>query len=287
MGWCRHCESEQEDMKSRYQCRPCNYEKRRKKYARERGAVLPPAPSHLSLCGLCNIHKNKKEMSSKNRCRNCVREQARIHARKRTKEQRQAERKKMYEKQGRRYQTLEEKRVWTQFKRDTRAIIKRLRQNYKDKELFIKVGGFRFIHEWQQPHLSPKEKYRLRYRTDPEFNLKERLRAHHRRMTRRGYRIGDLYRRAINTNGRSPTAEAFTGYTVAELKKHLEKQFTKGMNWEKFMAGEIHIDHIIPLSSFDRTNEDEVKAAWQLSNLRPLWAKDNIRKAAKREGRLL
>lgn len=227
MGWCKYCNSEQEDMTSKHQCRSCNN-------ARQRA-----------------------------------------HARKRTKEQRQAERRKIKEKQGKSYRTLEEVMAWRRFKRETQAIIKRLRAVYKPKRVSKWAG------------MTPAEVFRIRYRTEPEFNLRERLRAHNRRMTIRGYRIGDLYRRAINTNGQSPTAEAFTGYTVAELKKHLEKQFTKGMNWEKFMAGEIHIDHIIPLSSFDRTNEDEVKAAWQLSNLRPLWAKENRKKAARREGRLL
>lgn len=258
-------------MLSKNQCKSCRNEKQRKKYAKENGIVYPPAPLHLSFCGLCNTHKKLDgEMYSKNRCRDCIREQNRIRARKRTKEQRQAERRKMYEKQGKIYRTKDEIKEWTQFKRETEAIIKRLRAVYKPNP----------IRKWNG--MTGAEKYKYRYRNDPEFNLKERLRAHHRRMTRRGYRIGDLYRRAINTNGCSPAAEAFTGYKVAELKKHLEKQFTKGMSWKKFMEGEIHIDHIIPLSAFDRTNEDEVKAAWQLSNLRPMWATDNREKGAKR-----
>lgn len=214
-------------------------------------------------------------MESKHQCRECARARQRSHARKRTKEQRQAERRKIKERQGKRYQTLEERKAWTRLKRETREIIKRLRAVYKPKQSV------------KYPGMTAAEIYRHRYRNDPEFNLKERLRAHHRRMNRRGYRVGDMFRTAIKRDGRTPTAEAFAGYSVEDLKKHLEKQFTKGMNWQRFMSGEIHIDHIIPLSSFDRTNEDEVKAAWHLSNLRPLWAGDNKRKAAKREGRLL
>ena len=214
-------------------------------------------------------------MSSKNQCRECARARQRLHARKRTKEQRQAERRRIYERQGKLYQTRDEIKQWTKLKRETHAIIKKLRAVYKPKQSV------------KYPEMTAAEIYKHRYHNDPEFNLKERLRAHHRRMNRRGYRVGDMFRTAIKRNGRTPTAEAFTGYSVGQLKKHLEKQFTKGMNWRRFMSGEIHIDHIIPLSSFDRTNEDEVRAAWQLSNLRPLWAEDNRRKAAKHEGRLL
>jgi len=72
------------------------------------------------------------------------------------------------------------------------------------------------------------------------------------------------------------------GFTVDQLIDHLERQFTKGMSWENI--GEWHIDHIVPLASFNYTKETDpdFKAAWALSNLRPLWASENIRKHAKR-----
>jgi 5-methylcytosine-specific restriction endonuclease McrA len=45
-----------------------------------------------------------------------------------------------------------------------------------------------------------------------------------------------------------------------------------------------HIDHIIPLSRFKFTSsiDPEFQAAWALSNLRPLWAKENLVKNKKR-----
>lgn len=71
------------------------------------------------------------------------------------------------------------------------------------------------------------------------------------------------------------------GFTVEELKRHLERQFTKGMSWSNY--GEWHIDHITPLSTFRIASIDdpELKAAWGLGNLRPLWATDNMKKRAK------
>jgi hypothetical protein len=79
--------------------------------------------------------------------------------------------------------------------------------------------------------------------------------------------------------------EDLLGYSMKELQKHIERQFTPGMTWEAFQRGEIHIDHIIPVASFKPSSSDcpEFRACWALTNLRPLWAKDNIRKGSKRE----
>jgi hypothetical protein len=54
------------------------------------------------------------------------------------------------------------------------------------------------------------------------------------------------------------------------------------MSWDN--VGKWHIDHIIPLSSFRFTSMDdpEFRAAWALSNLRPMWATENILKGARR-----
>ncbi|MCX7283910.1 MAG: hypothetical protein NTX28_07675 [Novosphingobium sp.] len=69
------------------------------------------------------------------------------------------------------------------------------------------------------------------------------------------------------------------GYTPADLKAHLEKQFTEGMSWGN--RDQWEIDHITPISSA-RTPED-VMALNQLWNLRPLWADLNNAKKNRRE----
>lgn len=71
------------------------------------------------------------------------------------------------------------------------------------------------------------------------------------------------------------------GCTIDELKTHLEKQFTKGMNWENY--GKWHIDHIKPLSKFNFNDAKEFEEAVHYSNLQPLWAKDNLKKGNKYE----
>lgn len=72
------------------------------------------------------------------------------------------------------------------------------------------------------------------------------------------------------------------GYTSQELIQHLERQFLPGMTWDN--SNKWHVDHIQPLSSFkyESVNDEAFKQAWALSNLRPLWASDNLTKYNKR-----
>lgn len=75
--------------------------------------------------------------------------------------------------------------------------------------------------------------------------------------------------------------EDLVGYTLNDLKKHLEKQFQSNMNWENY--GKWHIDHIIPISAFNFNKPEHIdfKRCWNLSNLRPLWRLENISKGNK------
>ncbi len=72
--------------------------------------------------------------------------------------------------------------------------------------------------------------------------------------------------------------EHLVGYTILELKEHLEKLFKPGMNFDN--KGEWVIDHIIPKIFFKyKSIEDtEFKYCWSLDNLQPLWEKDNRKK---------
>jgi len=72
------------------------------------------------------------------------------------------------------------------------------------------------------------------------------------------------------------------GYDLNALMRHLERQFVPGMSWDNY--GEWQIDHIIPVASFDfeGTDDEDFRACWSLTNLRPLWQADNNAKRAKR-----
>lgn len=61
--------------------------------------------------------------------------------------------------------------------------------------------------------------------------------------------------------------------------KYIESLFSRGMNWGNRGKG-WHIDHILPCTSFDLTNTDEQRKCFHFSNLRPVWAKENLKKGA-------
>ena len=75
---------------------------------------------------------------------------------------------------------------------------------------------------------------------------------------------------------RTKTAQMI-GCSWEELRAHIERQFVEGMSWENRSLW--HIDHIIPLSS--AKSEEEMIALSHYTNLRPLWASDNLRKGCK------
>lgn len=91
-----------------------------------------------------------------------------------------------------------------------------------------------------------------------------------------------LMHRGLNGGKAGRSWREFVPYSLADLMAHLERQFLPGMTWAN--RGQWHIDHIVPVSSFEFTTPDcpGFKAAWALTNLRPLWATDNVRKSAKR-----
>lgn len=133
---------------------------------------------------------------------------------------------------------------------------------------------------WLNPRLTDAEQFRSKYKNCPEFAISERLRRQIRK-AKTNDSISALIHSALHRNGRSSKVENMLGYSIADLRFHLERQFTKKMSWDKFMNGEIHIDHIIPKAAFDLSDPDQWCICWGLPNLRPLWAKDNLEKRAK------
>ena len=77
--------------------------------------------------------------------------------------------------------------------------------------------------------------------------------------------------------------EGLVGWTVDQLRSHLEKQFKNGMSWENYGKGGWEVDHKIPIAAFNfNTPEDiDFKRCWSLSNLQPLEASANRKKSNK------
>lgn len=91
------------------------------------------------------------------------------------------------------------------------------------------------------------------------------------------HRLGQAIRSALRGAKRRCRWERVLGYTRADLRRHLEAQFTDGMTWERFLAGDIHIDHVKPRMAFSYSSmtDPQFTECWALANLRPMWADDN------------
>lgn len=124
---------------------------------------------------------------------------------------------------------------------------------------------------WRAANPLKRKEYRARYyekrRQAPEFRLARNIR----------WRLRD----ALKNGRRSERTLQIIGYSIDDLRVHLERQFTEGMDWSNYGAGGWHIDHIVPLIEFNHNVPTELAACWALSNLRPLWGAENLRKGAK------
>jgi len=131
-------------------------------------------------------------------------------------------------------------------------------QNNKE-EISIKAKKYRENHKEER-----NERQNNRIKTDINYKLTCNLRS---RLTR-----------AIKNNQKSGSAVDDLGCGISELILYLESKFQPGMNWDNWNYRGWHIDHIIPLSSFNLTIREELLKAVNYANLQPLWAKDNISK---------
>ena len=106
-----------------------------------------------------------------------------------------------------------------------------------------------------------------RKQTDPLFKMRCNLRT--------------LIGNSIKKQGYTKSSRTYKilGCDLETFKKHIERQFTKGMTWNNH--GEWHYDHVIPISS-GQTEEELIKLN-HYSNFQPLWAEDNRIKSNKIE----
>lgn len=139
-------------------------------------------------------------------------------------------------------------------------------------------------------YLANKEEYKQR---EQEYRKKNKpaVAARKNRYSRRRYQQDVKYRltKCLRTriskvlNGRNKSANSLEllGCTAAQLREHLEKQFTDSMSWANYGHDGWHMDHIRPCASFDLTKEAAQRTCFHYTNLQPLWAADNIKKGDK------
>jgi hypothetical protein len=109
-------------------------------------------------------------------------------------------------------------------------------------------------------------RHRERYKTDPQYAIKNRLRG--------------ALRHALNNNYNSFVFKHI-GLSLEETKTHLFLTAMRNgyMDFDPDnMKAKYEIDHIIPLKKFDLTTERGIDAAYNWTNLQILEKVDNIQK---------
>lgn len=130
-----------------------------------------------------------------------------------------------------------------------------------------------YFNEYSNQHYyENKEMYREWNRnksaTDPIYRLKHSINAN------------------ININLRKylqikhDRSLSYLGTTMEEYCQYLEQQFTPEMTWENY-GSYWEIDHILPIDSFDLSNEQQLYECFNYKNTRPLHWLENKQKSNK------
>ncbi len=140
---------------------------------------------------------------------------------------------------------------------------------------------------WLSSALTKAESYRLRYKLDPIFMLRERLKRQIAKKLEK-----DRPEEKPSLNGfadileaspgvlkfESPCAvERILGYPLDFLLQSLTSQFDSGMSVE--VPSSWQIDHKIPQRVFNLSDPAEARDCWAIDNLQPLRPSENSRKA--------
>lgn len=192
-------------------------------------------------------------------------------------------RKKYYE-ENKQYMLLKGKEYYLSHKEEKSESVKKWRADNPEKISKIikkwtkenKDKMVSYATKWKQKNpekvsAAKKGQYE-RYKKNPAFILSGRISNSIRHYLKKGGKLNKHW-------------EDILDFTSEDLKKHIEMQFKDGMTWDKFLKGQIHIDHKIPVSvfNFDKPEDYDFKRCWSLENLQPMWAKDNMSKGAKLE----
>lgn len=171
---------------------------------------------------------------------------------------------------------------WAEYYAKNRyASLQRVSQWQRDNPEFVKIKNA----QWR---LENPDYGRDWEQANPEKVRAKRKRAYEKKKATPRGRLENSIKSGVHRglmNGAKAGRSTFKllGYTVEELKRHIELQFIEGMSWGNYGVHGWHIDHIIPVSAHNYETPDDMdfKRCWALSNLRPLWAEDNLRKQAR------
>jgi len=161
-----------------------------------------------------------------------------------------------------------------QWREDNSERIKQYRKDHSEYFNQWRKDNPEYFQQYRRNNNEKRKVYHTQYmktrrRIDFKFNLNSRMSL--------------LIRQSLKSGKKDKHWESFIDYTLNDLIKWLLKTMPLGYDWNNFLRGELHIDHIIPISVFNFTQPEHIdfKRCWALSNLQLLPAQENLSKGAK------
>lgn len=159
----------------------------------------------------------------------------------------------------------------------------KIREKYR-----LRIKEYRKTHpEWKEKHRilaitkyrEKRKEFQKKYGKRPEVRTRIREQERFRRKNDKQYAITDRLRRSLH---HALTKYSKTGKIMSSRKY--------GINWKEIIESlkpfpknlkEFEIDHIIPMSSFDLDDKEQVKKAFASENLQWLTISENRKKSNK------
>jgi len=242
----------------------------------------------VKVCGKCKVKKPVSEFCKNKLSKDGLRFKCKSCSKEYDKEYYQAnkERKKEFNKEYYKHN----KELHKKYYEENKEYIKERRKKYREENKeYIKERGKKYkqankkkIIKYHKEYYKDNKEKIIEYSKEYYKDNKEKINEYNRNRKK----TDALFKLKCNLRGRTTMAFRNKGYSKNTktqqmlgvewevAKQHIERQFTKGMNWNNY--GEWHIDHIIPLAS--AKTPERLKQLCHYTNLQPLWAEENLSK---------
>ena len=174
-----------------------------------------------------------------------------------------------------------QKRYYQKNKEEVCKKTKEYREN--NRELVVKRKKA-YYQKNKEKVLKKCAEYRDTDRTRAMVNEREKRKRNENPAYKLHTNVSRLVRLGLSKTGKKANGKIWKKlpYNSEQLKQHLEKQFDENMTWENY-GSYWHVDHIYPRSllPYSTLEHPNFIKCWDINNLQPLPAIENIQKSNK------